>query len=436
MRRETVSAIRFGYGLAPDWAASTEPARLVADAEAAAKRRARMDSAKRVALIQDLRRAPRDKKKAARRAIMETAAEDIRQSLTEAVTGPGFGERLVAFWLDHFTVAANNPVLRVLVPDFVDTSIRPHINGRFPDMLRAAIKHPAMLIYLNQAQSIGPNSRAGKRRDRGLNENLAREVFELHTLGVDGSYDQSDVLGLAKLLTGLSVNQNGFTYRQAISEPGPHALLGQTYGGRAPKLADIESALDDIALHEETARHLSTKLQAHFIGQSFDDLTDKMAQAYRNADGRLSATYKTMLNDDRAWAGPLRKAKLPFGFIASSLRAAGATKSQIDSLSFRELRTGIVDSMQAMGQMLYVPPGPDGWDEAAETWITPPGLAARIRWSVGFAERIADDTDPRAFLESALADAATPLLTRAVAGAESRVEGIALTLVSPEFNRR
>lgn len=440
MRRSTISAIRFGYGLKPDAAADSDPSTLIRFAETTASRAPRISSRARIKLISANQTARKndddDAKKTAQREIRMTSGNDMRHFLGEAVVHGGFGERLLSFWSDHFTVAANGPLLRVLVPDFVDVAIRPHISGRFPDMLKAATLHPAMLIYLNQVQSVGPNSKVGKRRGRGLNENLAREVLELHSMGVGADYTQEDVRNFAELLTGLSANKGGFKYRQGISEPGPHTVLGKIYGSLKTRQRDIESALTDIAMHPDTALHLAQKLQTHFIGNINPNLTRTMAKAYIEADGELNALYHTLLDSDHAWTADLLKVKTPFDFVASAIRAIGASKSDIDKIKQKDMRDAIVGAMQLMGQTPFRPPGPDGWDEAPETWITPPGLAARIRWSIGFAERIETKTDPRDFLQNALADAATPLLTRAVGGAESRVEGLAITLVSPEFNRR
>ena len=440
MKRSTISAIRFGFGLAPNTTPDSEALALIRSAEKTASRSPRISTNARIKLLSDSRSARKNNDEAAKKTVRskmrKTAGDDMRHFLSEAVVHGGFGERLLSFWSDHFTVAANGPLLATLVPDFVDVAIRPHLSGRFPDMLKAATLHPAMLIYLNQVQSVGPNSKVGQRRGRGLNENLAREVLELHSIGVGAGYDQNDVRSLAELLTGLSADKGGFKYRQAISEPGPHIVLGKSYGSKTTGLRDIESALNDIALHPDTARHLAEKLQAHFIGSVDPDLTRIMAKAYRNAGGSLKELYRALLNDDRAWTADMLKVKPPFDFIASAIRAMGASKSDIDKIKQKDMRDAIVGAMQLMGQTPFRPPGPDGWNEAPETWITPPGLAARIRWSIGFAERIESTTDPRDFLQHALSDAATPLLIRAVGGAESRVEGLAITLVSPEFNRR
>ena len=221
MRRETISAIRFGYGLRHGQMPAVSTDALLRSAEQTSRKSPRIALTARAEQLlanRMMRKESEEAKKRAQRALRETAIRDVRHHVASAVDDPGFGARLLSFWSDHFTVAANGPQLRILVPDFIDSAIRPHITGRFPDMLRAATFHPAMLIYLNQVQSVGPNSRAGKRRDRGLNENLAREILELHTLGVDGGYAQTDVRSFAELLTGLSVDKGGFTFRQAIQD--------------------------------------------------------------------------------------------------------------------------------------------------------------------------------------------------------------------------
>ncbi len=439
MRRETISAIRFGYGLAPGSHHETDAEALITSAMTSARLRPRVPLSKRADLIlqyRDMRQESDNARKAAQRSIRRSALDDLRHHLSLAVTDPGFGARLTSFWTDHFAVAANGPLLLTLVPDFMEAAIRPNIATSFPDMLKAAAKHPAMLIYLNQVQSVGPNSRAGQRRSRGLNENLAREVLELHTLGVDAGYSQADVRAFAELLTGLSVQQTGFVFRRQMSEPGPHTVLGKSYGGEQGSLSHIEEALHDIALRPETARHLAGKLVFHFIGIRDDEYERRIAAAYLAGKGDLPSTYAAMLEDERAWRPVFAKAKLPFDFIISALRAAGAGAKDIEKLKPDDLRTGVFEAMRLMGQPYMMPPGPDGWNEMPDAWITPPGLAARIRWATGFAERIEATHDPRVFLRNALADAASPLLEFAVGGSESRVEGIALALVSPEFNRR
>jgi uncharacterized protein (DUF1800 family) len=304
-------------------------------------------------------------------------------------------------------------------------------------MLRAVVQHPAMLVYLDQAGSFGPNSPAGRDRDRGMNENLAREILELHTLGVDAAYSQEDVRAFAELLTGLSHGPEGFVFRARRAEPGAETVLGRRYGDGSADLAPVLQALDDMAAHPATARHLARKLVVHFLGvPAPDDLVATMAAAYLDADTDLRALYDALLADPRAWAPPFAKARTPFEFLVAALRAGGVAPAEITALADGAVQRTILRPLAEMGQPLWRATGPDGWPEAPEAWITPAGLAARLRWSQGFAERVLTDTDPRAFLDTALGDAASPGLRFAVAGAEQRREGLVLVLASPEFNRR
>jgi len=444
----TYAAIRFGYGFHPEQTVAADVGQILDGIGPASALEASVRWPERVKAGQSLRdanearRAGEDGAEEAYRTTLEAlrdlGAQDTRDLLAWPVASRhGFAERLVAFWADHFAIAAGNLRLRLMAPDLIHTAIRPHIGGRFDTMLKAVVTHPAMLTYLNQIQSVGPNSVAGRRRGRGLNENLAREIIELHTLGVDGGYTQQDVRGFAGLLTGLSVDQAGFRFRPGIAEPGTHAVLGKRYGGERPSLAHIEAALDDIAAHPDTGLHLARKLIVHFVGgPPPDDWARRMADEFRRSGGDLSALYAALLDDPRAWTPPFSKAKSPFEFIVSSLRAVGAGEDAIRDISARELRRGVVAPLEAMGQPLLRPPGPDGWDESPEAWITPPALAMRIRWGRELATRFLKDRDPRQFLRQALSDAASPTLEFAVNGAESRAEGNALVLASPEFNRR
>jgi len=349
------------------------------------------------------------------------------------VSPDGFVERLVMFWTDHFTVSAVSQELGLAIPDFIAEAIRPHVAGNFGEMLRAATLHPAMLVYLDQDRSIGPNSPAGTGRERGLNENLARELLELHSVGVHAAYGQEDVLQLAELLTGLQVTPEGMRFNRQWAEPGPETVLGKDYGGAAPQLADIEMALADLALHPATATHLSRKLATHFISQTPPEaLVEQMASAYIAANGDLSALYETMLGSDDAWAPELQKVKQPLHFTVSAARAIGLSHMGKNE---REFRIGVVRPLVSMGQDLFRPKGPDGWPEAADHWITPAMLTARIEWAAALARKFTTTLDPRVFVEEALGGLASSELIFAAAGAEARWEGNAVVLASPEFNR-
>jgi uncharacterized protein (DUF1800 family) len=365
-------------------------------------------------------------------AIAETSA---RVALARALDAPDpVRERLVWFWSDHFTTAARSRADAGLPAALVEEAIRPHLAGRFGAMLRAVIRHPAMLRYLDQAESFGPASRVGRRRGRGLNENLARELLELHTIGT--GYSQADVRELAELLTGLTVGKQGFRFDPRRAEPGPEEVLGRLYAGEG--MAPVEALLADLALRPETARHLARKLAVHFVADEPDPgLVGDLAEVWRATGGDLPAVHAALLAHPAAAEGPARKVRLPFEFVAAALRGLGVTGAEVSALPLRALRRGLVAPLAAMGQPWQRPPGPDGWPEAPEDWITAPRLAARIGWAMAMPARMRRELpDPAAFARATLGARAEAGLLTAVSRAESRAEGLGLVLASPAFNRR
>lgn len=353
-------------------------------------------------------------------------------------TADGFRERLVRFWADHFTVRARNGSTAHLVAAYVEEAIRPHVAATFPTLLRAAITHPMMVLYLEQDRSVGPNSRVGGGGRRGLNENLARELLELHTLGADGGYGQTDVRELAELLTGLTYSvEEGAFFRPAAAEPGTETVLGQSYGP-APAESEILRALDAIALRPETGRHIARKLATHFVADAPDaGLVAALAAAYQSSGGDLAVVYAALLDHPAAWQKPLAKVKQPIDFVSSALRALGVSGAALAGLDARAVRRFFQQPMLLMGQDWERPVGPDGWPEEAEAWVTPPGLAARFNWAFGVG-RIApiDLPDPSVFARVALGPFITPQILRAAKTAPSQAEGIGLVLSSAAFQRR
>lgn len=376
--------------------------------------------------------------KSERRAHAKIITNDIRAHYIRPVfSSQPFRERLIAFWSDHFTVSALNRRFAIAIPDMVQTAIRPHVTGRFSDMLQAVTTHPAMLSYLNQNQSVGPNSVVGERSGRGLNENLAREILELHTLGVTGNYTQLDVREFAELLTGLRSNKNGFYFSPKHAERGAETVLGKSYGGAKARLEDPLSALEDIALRRDTARHLASKLVTHFVGDPPDSAhVEIVARAYIQSNGNLMKVYEALLGHENAWIPELKKVRTPFELQIATIRALGVSKVSLSRLGRGGLRRKLTKPLEAMGQPLMRPKGPDGWPEDPEYWITPANLTARINWALDATHLTKNTSDPRKLLNSALRDMATPNLARAVAGAATRKEGLALIFASPEFNRR
>ena len=360
--------------------------------------------------------------------------------LARHVAAPvGFGERLELFWADHFTVVGKRSETRALAATLSQDAVRPHLTGRFADMLLAAVTHPMMLAYLDQYTSIGEGSRVAQRTGRGLNENLAREVLELHTLGVGGGYTQTDVRELAKLLAGYGFDKHqNVNYLIARASPGAEVILGRSYGNDKPDVADVHAALEDLAAHPDTARHVALKLATHFVADTPDpELVAHIAATYQLSDGNLGACYAAMLDHPAAWAPTARKARQPVEFISASLRALGVPAGDIARVDIKQLRQGALQPMKLMGQEWEKPGGPDGWPEQAAHWITPQGLAARLQWAMTVPQLLRPDLpDPRAFAQTALGSRLDDETAFAARAAQTRWEGVGLVLASPAFQMR
>jgi uncharacterized protein (DUF1800 family) len=357
-------------------------------------------------------------------------------------------ERLVHFWSNHFSVTAQKPGTHYQVADHEFKAIRPHVLGKFSDMLKAAALHPAMLLYLDQFQSIGPNSRfmrsrAARQRGnnnggpRGLNENLAREVLELHTLGVDGGYDQADVTELAKALTGWTIQgisrvarfsepqSNGAAFLSVAHEVGKRKVLGRSYSDTGNRQAlDI---LDDLAAHPSTARFIATKLARHFAGDTPPDTLVKRLEAdFLATGGDLASLTRTLIASPEAWEPQPVKFRAPFEWLVSVLRLTG-----VDGLNGQRLG----GALNEIGQVPWRAPSPAGYDDIAESWASPDGIWRRTE----LAERIAQNLRPDRVVEraemafpEALSDETRLWLSRA----ETSRQALALLLVAPEMMRR
>jgi uncharacterized protein (DUF1800 family) len=443
----TLAAIRFGTGLPASRAMQSSADMLAA---LAGPDQAAVDwPGNGLAKVLPVYRAASNARQAARRGDVQKVAyrlklrdaqgqalEGVKIDLARAITSPdGFRERLVRFWADHFTAEPNFTIDAGLPGAMVEDAIRPHVAGRFADMLRGVTLHPAMLLYLDQVKSVGPRSRAGQRKGAGLNENLARELIELHTLGVDGAYTQADVRGAAEVLTGAAVTPDeGFFFNTDWAEPGTAQVLGRDYDGTG--VARIHALLDDLAAHPDTGRHLARKLAVHFVSDTPDEgMVAAMAAAYADT-GVLLDVYAAMLNHPAAWDAVTTKARQPFDFIVAALRALGVPPGDIMAMGRGEFRKRIILPLRAMGQEWGKPGGPDGWEEAAEMWINSEGLAARITWAMEAPGRLGPLPDPRVMVTTALGDHASERLIWAAGAAESPREGVGLILASAEFNRR
>src|SRR5712671_4138814 len=362
-------------------------------------------------------------------------AEALARLQRATIADCGFTERLVAFWSNHFCISANKGELaRMWAGSFEREAIRPHVLGRFGDMLKAVEQHPAMLFFLDNQQSLGPDSRAGQNRKRGLNENLAREIMELHTLGVGGGCSQDDVTSLARIITGWTYagrqGQLGppgsFVFNANAHQPGAHRLLGKTYENNG--VAQGEAALADIARHSSTAKFIATKFARHFVA---DDpppaLVARLQETFRKTDGDLKALTFALLDSDEAWQAPLTKLRSPYEFLVATGRLLG----RIPEDPGRYL-----GSLNLLGQPLWSPSGPNGFPDTNAAWAAPEGMKLRLDVSAQVASRLADSIDPRDLLELVAADAASPETRQTVEHAESRQQALALLLMSPEFQRR
>ena len=340
----------------------------------------------------------------------------------------GLVERLVWFWSNHFCVSFDSTVM---AGAHEREAIRPHVLGRFADMLLAVEGHPAMLLYLDNAQSIGPASVFGINTDRGLNENLAREILELHTLGVRTVYTQADVTNFAKVITGwtiLPTNLNPehggeFVFNRRMHEPAPQTLIGNTYPDTG--IEQGRGVLADLARHPATARHVSTKLARHFIADDPPpELVDLLTQRFLDTDGDLKEVAKTLVGAPQSWSPEQAKIKRPGEWIVAARRATG-TQGQIEAMT----------RVQALlGESLWRPPAPKGFSDDNAAWLD--GLALRLDSANAFAQNVGADIDPQALVDVALGPLASDETRRTIARAESKPQALAFLLMAPEFQRR
>ncbi|RCW86707.1 DUF1800 domain-containing protein [Paracoccus lutimaris] len=449
-----LAAIRLGYGLSPLMPPPADVGAVLASVDTAGPgpEAVSTDDAREMSLrLREMGEASKTAGEAAAeeyrafgRMLSRMMLTDLQRRIARAVDDPvGFGERLVQFWSDHFTTRPLGAAVQPLGLAFVDEAIRPHVNGRFEDMFFAADTHPMMLVYLNQNESRGPNSTFAKKRKAkgfGLNENLAREALELHSMGVGAPYAQKDVRELAELLTGLTYSrEQGFAYRPQMAEPGAETVLGKSYGGgKRDGLEAIRAALTDIARRPETAQYVARKLAVHFVSDDPpEDLVQAMTAVWRDSQGDLPQVYRVLVTHP-ALADTLRqKVRQPYDLLVAGFRALGVSGAQIAGLEHPLNARMTFDPMNGMGQPWGRQAGPDGWPEEAEAWIAPQQLAARINWSLSMPRRMLEQLpDPRELMQASLGGTQSAALAWAVPKAESAAEGVALILASSDFNRR
>ncbi|WBU65736.1 DUF1800 family protein [Paracoccus aerodenitrificans] len=353
----------------------------------------------------------------------------------------GFADRLAQFWSSHFSIRRGGSRSSILMASFLDTAIRGNQTTTFRQLLKAATLHPAMLIYLDQSSSIGPRSQVGRRQPgRGLNENHARELLELHTLGVTSDYSQNDIRQLAELMTGLQLTPQSLTeFNTKKVEPGAETVLGIEYGGgRPPRLAEFEAFLDDLAVHRDTAAHISRKLAIHFCADDPpDQLISDLTGTFLRTDGDLMSVYQQLVGHDLAKQTFGQKVRQPQDLVTAGLRVLGASGATVMGWSRRELNRAVLAPLKGMGQSWEGALQPEGWPEREGVWLTPQFLAARIGWAMRQPTRLVKPLpDPRDLVRTAFGSALDDELALAASRAESAADGVGVILASPQFNRR
>jgi uncharacterized protein (DUF1800 family) len=458
MTPSAIALNRFGLGARPDEAAP-EDARgwLLAQFSRYQPQPATWQAQPRTpALLQALveeqrnaRQAAAGQQQAARQAYRREARDQYLAAVgaraASALDTPApFAERLVHFWANHFAVSIDKVAVVGLAGAFEADAIRPHVLGRFEDMLLAVTRHPAMLLYLDQAQSTGPDSMLAERvaqrqpaRKRGLNENLAREILELHTLGVRSGYTQADVTEFARALTGWSLpglpgaeaddaGGDAFRYRPVMHEPGTRTLLGRSYAQAGEQQA--RAMLHDLATAPATAQHIATKLARHFVA---DDpppaLVQRLAAAFQRSGGDLPTVYRALVEAPESWQPGPAKFKSPWDWGVSSLRALGRREVPPQQMA---------NLMNQLGQPVWRPGSPAGWDDVAATWAAPDALLRRVEVAQRLAGQAGDALDARVLGPRLLPGSLGEATSQAVARSESPASALALLLVSPEFLRR
>jgi len=380
-------------------------------------------------------------------------AQVLARAQSAALTTRPFAERLVHFWANHFAVSADKGAVFGVAGTLENEAIRPHVDGRFVDLLTAVEQHPAMIAFLDNQYSVGKNSalallaagRAGRawmnapdkpKREFGINEILAREILELHTLGVNGGYSQSDVTSFAQIITGWSIGggtgrlaggvPGRFCFRDNLHEPGAKVFLGKTY--REEGRRQGEAVLADLARHPATARFIAAKLVRHFIADEAPAAAvDRVARAFEKSGGDLPHVYAALIESPEAWDAGMRKFKTPEDFVFSTLRALNAVPRQPQE---------VVRSFELLGQRQYTPGSPAGWPDTAKSWDGSDALMHRVLWASRVAAKFDSGADPAELAASSLGAYARPETVTALRRASSSSQALALLLMSPEFQRR
>jgi uncharacterized protein (DUF1800 family) len=378
-------------------------------------------------------------------------AQVLARAQSAALTARPFAERLVHFWTNHFAVSADKGAVFGVAGTLENEAIRPHVDGRFVDLLTAVEQHPAMIGFLDNQYSVGRDSELAQlaarrqarllaadkpKREFGINENLAREILELHTLGVNGGYTQNDVTTFAQIITGWSIGggkgrlaggiPGRFYFRENLHQPGAKTFLGKTYYEEGQRQG--EAVLADLARHPATAHFVATKLVRHFVA---DDpppaAVERVARAFLKSGGDLPHVYAALIEAPEAWSTDMRKFKTPEDFVFSTLRALNVSPRQPEE---------VVRSFEILGQRQYTPGSPAGWPDTSKSWDGSDALMHRVLWASRVAARYEQGIEPADIAASSLGSYARPETVAALRRASSSSQALALLLMSPEFQRR
>ncbi|CAL4869150.1 hypothetical protein MMA231_03441 (plasmid) [Asticcacaulis sp. MM231] len=345
----------------------------------------------------------------------------------------GFRERLVMFWSNHFAISYfKASETYTSVGAFEREAIRPYVFRKFSDMLTAVERHPCMLLYLDNTRSLGPNSKAGLAVSRGLNENLAREILELHTLGVGSGYTQADVTALSRVITGWSSNSEpekgpvgAFIFHAVHHEPGTQTILGKSYPDKG--MTQGMDVLNDLAIHPATARHISFKLARHFISDNPPiKVVARLEKAFNDTGGDLGALTRALILSPEAWTPKRAKIRMPQEYLSAIMRLTG----------HRIAPQQILDFLRIMGQPNWGADAPNGFSDLSSVWSSPAEMSARLSVANYISYQIADIPDPGLLVESAFGPILSDTTRQAITRAETRQQALTLLFMSPEFMRR
>jgi len=360
-----------------------------------------------------------------------------------ASTDRPFLERITQFWTNHFAVSVDKIAVLGVAGSLEREAIRPRVLGNFTELLLAVEQHPAMLLYLDNHISVGPHSRAaailGRRnakRPVGINENLAREIMELHTLGVGSGYTQADVTTFAEVITGWSIGGDAgrfssgepgrFVFRSELHEPGAKVVLGKRYPDNG--IEQGEAVLRDIAARPATARFIATKLCRHFIADDPAPATiEAVACVFSSSGGDLPMVYQALLTAPAAWTQPLSKYKTPSDYIVSTFRGL--------ELPVGDGR-GALGAFEVLGQRTYSPGSPAGWPDRSDDWSGASALMKRIEWADAVGQRVGGRRDASGLAPQMLGGNLAAATSTAISRAASAPQALTLLLAAPEFMRR